>query len=132
MYLLDTNICIYLIRKQSQALLKNIQSHSVTDIAISAITLAELRYGVEKSGFPKKNSDALDLFLLPIEILPFDTAASFTYGKIRADLERSGRLMGPLDMMIAGHALSLEAVLITNDEREFSRVKKLRIENWTK
>ncbi len=132
MYLLDTNICIYLIRKQSKELLKKIQLHRVTDIAISSVTLAELRYGVEKSSFPEKNSEALDRFLLPIETLPFDSMAAITYGKIRTDLERSGKLIGSLDMMIAAHALSIEAVLVTNNEKEFTRVKKLRIENWSK
>ncbi|MEW6057127.1 MAG: type II toxin-antitoxin system VapC family toxin [Bdellovibrionota bacterium] len=132
MYLLDTNICIYLIREQSEALLKNIQRHKITEIAISSITLAELRYGVEKSSYPQKNSDALDLFLLSLEILPFDVAAAIAYGRVRANLEKNGRLIGPLDMMIAAHALSIDAALVTNDQKEFSRVNGLRIENWTK
>jgi tRNA(fMet)-specific endonuclease VapC len=130
MYLLDTNICIYLIRKQSKELLKRIQRCKPGDIAISSITLAELRYGVEKSRFPEKNTEALDTFLMSFEVLPFDDNAAHSYGRMRANLEKSGRLIGPLDMMIAAHALSVEAVLVTNNEREFSRVSGLEIENW--
>lgn len=132
MYLLDTNICIYLIREQSKELIQNIQRHRVTEVAISSITLAELRYGVEKSKFQERNGEALDSFLLPIEILPFEVSAATAYGKLRAELEKSGQLIGSLDLMIAAHALSVGATLVTNDQREFSRVKALKIENWTK
>lgn len=131
MYLLDTNICIYLIKQHSKELLKNIQRRRVTEVAISSITLAELRYGVEKSHFPEKNSQALDLFLLPFEVLSFDALAASAYGRIRASLEKSGKLIGSLDMLIAAHAISSGSVLVTNNQREFLRVKGLQVEDWT-
>ncbi len=106
--MLDTTICIYLIKKK----------------------LAELEYGVEKSALPDKNRDALDTFLAPFEIMPFDDRAALEPGRIRAGLERKGKLIGSMDMLIAAHAQSLGVTLVTNNPKEFKLVPHLRVENW--
>jgi len=130
-YLLDTNICIYIIKKRPAGVLKKFESLSLGDVAISSITLAELYYGIMKSSNPKKNQEALDKFLIPLEILEFDYNATIEYGKIRADLEKKGTPIGPLDTLIASHAKSLNLTLVTNNEKEFERIPELKIENWT-
>ncbi len=129
-YLLDTNICIYIIKKKPGQVLKRFTSLAVGDIGISAITLAELQFGIMKSSNPQKNREALDKFLTPLEILDFGYHASIEYGKIRAALEKKGTPIGPLDTMIASHAKSLGLTLVTNNVREFKRVTGLEIENW--
>lgn len=129
-YLLDTNICIYLIREQPYEVLETFQAHEVGDIGISSITLAELAYGIEKSQYPHRNAQALQRFLVPLEIASFDAAAAMAYGQIRAYLEHQGTPIGSLDTLIAAHALGLDAILVTNNIREFSRVPDLRVENW--
>jgi len=131
-YLLDTNICIYIIKKRPASVLKKIESLSLGDVAISSITLAELYYGIMKSSNPRKNQEALDKFLIPLEILDFDYAATIEYGKIRADLEKKGTPIGPLDTLIASHAKSLNLTLVNNNEKEFERIPDLKIENWSK
>lgn len=130
-YMLDTNICIYTIRRQPSRVIDRFRQHHVGDIGISSITAAELWYGVEKNTQRKKNSKALEQFLFPLEIAPFDTEAAIAYGMIRSLLESEGKPIGSLDTLIAAHARSLDLVLVTNNEREFKRVPKLRIENWT-
>ena len=129
-FLLDTNICIYLIKQKPLEVLQKFNTYSVGDIGISSITVAELKYGVQKSQFPDKNHQALEQFLLPLKIVDFDCAAADTYGIIRATLEKKGTPIGSLDTLIAAHALSLEVVLITNNEKEFSRVPNLKLDNW--
>jgi tRNA(fMet)-specific endonuclease VapC len=129
-YLLDTNICIYTIRQSPPQTLKRFREHSVGEIGISSITAAELWFGVEKSKQKKRNSKALDQFLFPLEIVPFDVPAAITYGVIRTRLESQGTPIGPLDTLIAAHALSLGAILVTNNEKEFKRIARLQIENW--
>jgi len=129
-YLLDTNICIYLIKKQPRHLLKRFRSHTPGSLGISSVTLAELQYGVEKSQFPAKNQEALDEFLFPLDTVSFDDPAARMYGKIKTTLERQGKIIGPLDLMIAAHALSLHLPVVTNNTKEFSRVPKLMVENW--
>jgi len=131
-YLLDTNICIYIIKKRPASVLKKFESLSLGDVAISSITLAELYYGIMKSSNPRKNQEALDKFLIPLEILDFDYAATIEYGKIRADLEKKGTPIGPLDTLIASHAKSLNLTLVNNNEKEFERIPDLKIENWSK
>ena len=130
-YMLDTNICIYIIKKRPAGVLKKFESLSLGDVAISSITLAELYYGIMKSSNPKKNQEALDKFLIPLEILEFDYNATIEYGKIRADLEKKGTPIGPLDTLIASHVKSLNLTLVTNNEKEFARIPDLKIENWT-
>lgn len=129
-YLLDTNICIYIIKKKPLAIFNKFRSFPLGTVGISSITLAELRYGIEKSSQVQKNKVALEQFLLPLEILDFNFAASVEYGKIRSILERNGTPIGPLDTLIAAHAKSEGLTLVTNNEKEFKRVDQLKVENW--
>ena len=129
-YMLDTNICIYIIKRKPVNVLDKFKSLSIGTIGISAITLAELQFGVMKSSDPKKNQDALDKFLTPLEILDFDYHATIHYGQIRAGLEKQGTPIGPLDTLIASHAMSLDLILVTNNMKEFERILDLKIENW--
>ena len=103
---------------------------SIGDIGISTITLAELRYGVEKSQSIEKNRQALEAFLRPLEILDFDESAASAYGVVRTALERAGNPIGPLDTQIGAHALSVDAFLVTNNTKEFRRIKGLKVANW--
>ena len=129
-YMLDTNICIYAIKQKPERVLLKLEEHEPEDVCISSVTYAELVHGVEKSRSIEKNRAALSLLLSNIEILSFDMAAADEYGKIRADLEKRGEPIGPLDMMIAGHARSVGCTLVTNNIKEFSRISELNIENW--
>ena len=129
-YLLDTNICVFVIRGKSPLVLQRFRQQLPDDLGVSTVTLAELRYGADKSNDPIRNHAALNSFLAPIQILTFDAECADYYGKVRSDLERRGLPIGPLDTMIAGHAVSLGAVLVTNNVREFARVTGLRVENW--
>lgn len=130
-YLLDTNICIYVIKRKPPEVFHRFRTCQVGDIGISTITVAELIHGTQKSQYPEKNQAALDQFLLPLEIVDFDITAAQVYGFIRAQLEKQGTPIGPLDFLIAAQALSLGVSLITNNEREFLRVPELTVENWT-
>jgi tRNA(fMet)-specific endonuclease VapC len=131
-YMLDTNICIELIRKQPPKLIQRLTSTSVRDVGVSAITVAELQHGASKSQKPEANLAALEQFLLPLSIADFGYEASTVYGQIRTDLERKGALIGPMDLLIAAHAVSLGVILVTNNVKEFSRVPNLQIEDWLK
>jgi len=128
--MLDTSICIDLIKDRPPSLLERFASHVVGDLGISVITLAELEYGVSKSSRPTKNRDALDQFVSPLEVAPFERPATAVYGRLRAALEKKGQSIGSLDLLIAAHAVSLEARLITHNVRELGRVPGLRIEDW--
>jgi len=128
-YLLDTNICIYLINERPKKVLAHFKRHALNDIGLSSITVSELQFGVAKSG-SLKNRAALEAFLLPFQIVDYDANAAMVYGDIRAALEKRGKTIGPLDMLIAAHALSRQLVLVTNNEKEFSRVGQLKVENW--
>jgi len=129
-FMLDTNICIYIIKQRPEKVIGRLKKTRVSDIGVSSITLSELAYGAEKSSRPDRNKIGLAEFLAPLEILPYDDMAALEYGKIRANLERSGNPIGPMDMLIAAHALSVGCTLVTNNEREFSRVLSLKTENW--
>jgi len=129
-YLLDTNICIYIIKKHPENVLKKFKSLKLGEVGISSITLAELMYGVYKSQHQQKNKSALQEFILPLEIKPFNDEAAEHYGMIRAHLEKEGKLIGALDLMIAAQAQSLHTTLVTNNKKEFMRVPKLKIEDW--
>ena len=128
--MLDTNICIYSIKHKPEQVFLRLQEHEPADICISSVTYAELVHGVEKSQAIEKNRLALALLLSNIEILNFDANAAESYGKIRADLEKQETPIGPLDMMIAGHAKSLNYTVVTNNTKEFNRVPGLKFENW--
>jgi tRNA(fMet)-specific endonuclease VapC len=130
--MLDTDTCIALIKRQPPELIQRLQAKAVGDVGISSVTLAELRHGVARSGRYERNRAALDQFLLPLDIAPFDELAADAYGTVRAELERNGLPIGPLDTLIAGHALSLNIVLVTHNTREFKRVKGLRLDDWLK
>jgi tRNA(fMet)-specific endonuclease VapC len=122
-FLLDTNICIYIIKQKPLKVLQKFNTYQVGDIGISVITMAELEFGVQKSQFPTKNQQALAQFLLPLEIVDFDRTAAATYGK-------QGTPIGSLDTLIAAHALSLQVTLITNNVKEFGRLPNLKLDNW--
>lgn len=129
-YLLDTNICIYIIKTSPPSVIEKFHSLKVGDIGVSSITLAELEYGVSKSAYKAKNQEALNQFIIPLEVLSFDCLAAKSYGEIRSALEQRGKTIGSMDMMIAAHALSQDIILVTNDEKEFSRIHGLKVENW--
>lgn len=130
-YMLDTNICIYTIKHKPETVVKNFLKRAPDEMCISAITYAELMYGVEKSQAVEKNRVAITMFLSSISILKFDSHAAEEYGKVRADLERKGTPIGAMDMLIAGHARSEGLILVTNNTREFLRVENLEVEDWT-
>ena len=129
-YMLDTNICIYAIKHKPEKVIRKLRETDPDDVCVSSVTYAELVHGVEKSAAVEKNRLALSMLLANIEIKDFGVDAANCYGKIRAALERKGTPIGPLDMMIAGHAQSLELTVVTNNMKEFSRVNNLKIENW--
>lgn len=128
--MLDTNICIYIIKNKPQIVKQKLQEFSVGELCISSITVSELMYGVFKSQYKKKNLKAIESFLMPFEIVDYDYMASMEYGKIRADLEKKGKVIGNMDMQIAGHALALDLILVTNNTKEFERVEHLMLDNW--
>ena len=128
-YMLDSNICIHVINHASDSLIAKLVKYE-GELCISTIVAAELQFGAAKSAAQKKNRATLADFLAPLEVLPFDEDAASSYGDLRAALEKSGRPIGPLDTLIAAHAISLNATLVTNNLREFQRVKGLRVDSW--
>lgn len=129
-YMLDTNICIYLIKRKPIELINKILSIDSDNLCISSITYSELCYGVEKSKAIERNKIALLNFLANIEVIDYDANAAIQYGTIRAYLENKGTPIGPLDELIAGHCKSLDYTLVTNNTKEFNRIPDLKIENW--
>lgn len=130
-YMIDTNICIYVMKNKPEKVSKRMKEHNPDELCISTITLAELKHGVNKSTNKEKNEIILEDFLEVIEILPFDVKAAVEYGKICAYLQSQGTPIGPFDMLIAAHALSESLTIVTNNVREFERVPGLIIENWS-
>lgn len=128
--LLDTNTCIYMIKNKPPEVLRRFEEHSVGDIGISSITAAELYSGVQRSQRPEQNRRALEQFMLPLTVIGFDGDAAASYGRVRAALEKAGTPVGPLDTLIAAHALARGLTLVTNNVREFSRVPSLLLDNW--
>ena len=131
MYLLDTNICIYIINKRPPRVINKINNMNPLEIKISSITLAEMEYGASKSEHREKNRDALNRFLSSFEIVNFDAKDAEYYGLIRAELERNGNIIGPYDMQLAAQALRWDYIFVTNNTSEFKRIKNLKLENWT-
>ena len=131
-FLLDTNICIYIIKRKPSNVIKRFTQTEISQIGISSITLSELSYGISKSSRPEQNQVALAQFAAPLEIVPYGDDAAQYYGELRAHLEKQGTPIGSLDMLIAAHALSLGCTLVTNNEKEFIRVPNLKINNWIK
>lgn len=131
-YLIDTNICIYLIREKDPELTKRFEEHRLYEIGVSAVTVAELQYGVARSRQMERNRRALLRFLTPFEILPFDDKDAELFGILRARLEAEGRPIGPYDLELAAQALARGLILVTNNEGDFRRVPGLHVENWTR
>ena len=129
-FMLDTNICIYIIKQKPPNVIERFYQTEISEISISSITLSELFNGVSKSSKPEQNQIALTQFIAPLDILSYDDEAAQYYGELRVHWEKQGRPIGCLDMLIAAHALSATCVLVTNNEKEFTRVPKLKIENW--
>lgn len=130
MYMLDTNICIYIIKKKPENVITKFKNLNQANICISSITYSELLYGVYKSKNVGKNLLALTMFLSNITILPYDENSSIDYGMLRSKLEKEGQPIGPLDILIAAHAKASKSILVTNNIKEFNRIKDLVVENW--
>jgi tRNA(fMet)-specific endonuclease VapC len=128
--MLDTNICIYIIKQRPERVLQRFLEYQVGEIGISSITLSELRYGVAKSRYKEKNADALEQFVVSLDVASYDEEAALVYGDIRATLEKAGTPIGSMDLLIAAHAVSLGVTLVTNNTREFSRVQALTLLDW--
>ena len=129
-YLLDTNTCIYIIKRSPDHVYQRFRRLRIGDIGISAITFCELQFGVSNSAQPESNQRALTTFLGPLEVLDFPAAASLIYGNIRAHLQRAGTPIGNYDLLLAAQALYQGLVLVTNNTKEFKRIPDLIIENW--
>lgn len=133
-YLLDTNICIYIIKKSPEKVIKKLESipndEGKNEIYLSSVTVSELYYGVEKSSQLEKNLEALKGFLTPFQIINFDHESAEVFGRVRSDLERKGTVIGPYDLQIASIAIAHDLVLVTNNIKEFKRVDGLNLENW--
>ena len=130
MYLLDTNICVYIINKHPTKIIEKISSLNLSEIKISAVTIAEMEYGASKSENREMNRSALKRFLSPFEIINFDAIDAEIYGIIRAELERQGKIIGPYDMQLAAQALRWDYIFVTNNIQEFQRINGLKLENW--
>jgi len=131
-FMLDTNTCIYIIKQKPPDVIERFKLTEISQIGISSITMSELLYGVSKSSKPEQNQIALTQFIAPLEILSYGGEAAQYYGELRAHLEKQGTPIGSLDMLIAAHALSIDCILITNNEKEFIRIPNLKIDNWAK
>ena len=129
-YMLDTNICIYIMKNKPEKVLRRFKEELNNGIGISSITLAELEYGMKHSSNPAQNEQALLRFLVPLSVLPFGAGAASEYGAISTFLQSNGTPIGPLDVLIAAHAKSERLVMVTNNVREFERVPGPEIENW--
>lgn len=129
--MLDTNICIHVIKNRPETVIRNFLKHEPSELCISSISYAELMHGVEKSQDAERNRVAITLFLSPLSVLEFDNYAAEEYGKVRTELERKGTPIGPMDTLIAAHARAENLILVTNNTREFNRVEGLNVENWT-
>lgn len=131
-YMLDTDTSSYIMKRSNDAVLKRLQKVAVNDVCISVITKSELLFGIEISPRRQQDEAALNAFLTHVEVLDFPDEASFHYARIRADLKVQGTMMGANELFIAAHARSLGLTLVTNNTREFRRVRNLAIENWTR
>jgi len=130
-YLLDTNICIYIAKEKPATVLERFSNLEVGQVAMSTITYGELIYGIEKSKLKKETLEKLEALAHLIPPLPLATDTGEYYGKIRSSLQKKGKIIGNNDLWIAAHALSLNTILVTNNEKEFKRVDKLKLENWS-
>lgn len=131
MYLLDTNICIYIINSSPKQVVERIKKLKPHQVKLSSISMAELEYGVSKSHYREKNRKALIPFASAFDIVEFNDSDAEVYGLIRADLEKKGQVIGPYDMQIAAQAITRDLILVTNNIAEFSRISNIKLENWT-
>ncbi|EMY78589.1 PIN domain protein [Leptospira weilii serovar Ranarum str. ICFT] len=131
MYLLDTNICIFLIKKKNTALLENLKKKLNKGLFVSSLTVAELEFGIQKSEFKEKNKISLIEFLSIFNIISFTDKDAESYGIIRAELEKRGIVIGSIDMLLAAQAISNNFIFVTNNTKEFKRIKELKLEDWT-
>ena len=131
-YMLDTNTCIYIIKRKPANVIDRFRQIQISQVCISSITLSELEYGVIRSSKPERNQLALAQFVAPMEILPYGDEAALHYGRLRVHLEKHGTPIGSLDMLISAHALSTGCILVTNNVKEFKRVPNIKIDNWVK
>lgn len=129
-YMLDTNIIAYAIKRNSDKVIFNLLKHEPEEICISAITMAELEYGIAHSSKPERNRAALMMFLAEITVIPFDATSAHDYGEIRQNLQANGQIIGANDLLIASHAKALGVTLVTHNVKEFSRVENLKTEDW--
>ncbi|OGT25565.1 MAG: twitching motility protein PilT [Gammaproteobacteria bacterium RIFCSPLOWO2_02_FULL_42_14] len=129
-YMMDTNICVYIMNKRPVQVIEKFHRCNMEEIGVSSIVLSELHYGAHKSQQVEKNLLAINKFSIPVQVISYDECAAECCGEIRAMLEKAGTIIGAYDLMIAAHAISLNATLITNNLKEFSRIKKLKCENW--
>ena len=132
MYLLDTNMCIFAIKRRPPHVLEIIREKSKNGIYISSLTIAELEYGVENSKQIENNRIALLKFISLFNVISFDDTDAIQYGKLKAKLKKEGRIIGPIDLLLAAQALSKDLIFITNNVDEFIRVEGLKIEDWSK
>jgi tRNA(fMet)-specific endonuclease VapC len=130
LYMLDTDTCSYVIRERPIGVLERFRKLSMDQVCISAVTYGELIYGVERSSSKRINRPIVDDFVQHLDIIEWGKQAAERYGKVRAELETGGTPIGAMDMMIAAHAKSIKAALVTNNRKHFAKVKGLRIENW--
>ena len=130
LYMLDTDTCSYIIRERPISVLERFRKFAMEQICISSVTYAELLYGVARSSSKRINRPIIDDFVRHLDVIDWDTGAAEQYGQIRADLEARGEPVGAMDMMIAAHAKSIKAVLVTNNQKHFARIKGLKVENW--
>ncbi len=131
MYLLDTNICIFAIKRKPSKVFELIKERSKEGIYISSLTVAELEFGVQNSEREEQNRIALLKFLSVFNILNFDDSDAIDYGRMKVDLRKNGNVIGPIDMLLAAQALNKDMIFVTNNVKEFERVKGLRIEDWS-
>ena len=129
-YLLDTNVCVDYLTGRYPSVAARLRTLGPAMVCLSSVVVAELRYGADKSAQPRRNHRMLDALTAEISCRAFDSAAAASYGRVRTDLERRGRPIGPNDMLIAAHAMSLGLVLVTNNVREFGRIDRLSLEDW--
>lgn len=129
-YLLDTNVCIDYLNRRYVSVVERVQRSAPDDLCLSSVVVAELRYGADHSTRRAQNHARIDVLTVEIQCVDFDLSTARTFGRLRSALEAAGTPIGPYDMMIAAHALSLGLILVTDNEGEFRRVEGLKVENW--
>lgn len=132
MYLIDTNMCIYAIKRKPEKVFDTIKKKSKDGLFVSSLTIAELEFGVQNSERKAKNRLALLKFLALFNILNFDESDAIEFGRIKVQLRRKGSIVGPIDMLLAAQAISKEMIFVTNNVKEFNRIEGLKIEDWSK